>query len=156
VLTILNFSNQTINVSLTGDLHFGTYENVFEESSITINEDTEILVPAWDFKVYQAGGSSTASNEDNSNIPFKTSLDQNYPNPFNPSTIITYELPVASLVEINLYNILGNKVAGLLKDFKSAGSHSVEFNAKNLSSGVYIYRLESNNSVISRKMILVK
>jgi len=83
-------------------------------------------------------------------------LSQNFPNPFNPSTTINFALPEAGMVNLTVYNILGQQVASLVNDVRSAGSHSVTFNASNLSSGIYIYRLQAGNNVISRKMNLLK
>jgi hypothetical protein len=83
-------------------------------------------------------------------------IEQNYPNPFNPSTKINYGLKKAGNVEISVYNILGNKVATLVNGFKSAGNHSISFNASNLSSGVYFYKIISNGFIETRKMILEK
>lgn len=83
-------------------------------------------------------------------------LEQNYPNPFNPSTQINYNVGERGLVNLKVYNILGIKVATLVNGYKPAGSHRVTFNAKNLSSGVYIYNLSVNNFIQTRKMILEK
>jgi hypothetical protein len=84
-------------------------------------------------------------------------LDQNYPNPFNPSTKISFSLPETGIVNLNVYNVLGQKVASLLNsENMSAGNHSVSFNASNLSSGVYFYSLKAGNNVITKKMMLVK
>jgi hypothetical protein len=83
-------------------------------------------------------------------------LAQNYPNPFNPSTKINYGIEKAGEVEITVYNILGNKIATLVDGMKSAGNHSVSFNASNLSSGIYFYKIVTNEFVQTRKMILEK
>jgi hypothetical protein len=83
-------------------------------------------------------------------------LMQNYPNPFNPSTTIEFDLPKASEVRIEVYNIAGQKIQTLLNTKMSAGSHQVEFNAQNLSSGVYFYRIESGEFQDVKKMILIK
>ena len=83
-------------------------------------------------------------------------LQQNYPNPFNPSTKINFGLKKAGNVEVTIYNILGNKIATLLNGFKSAGNHSVIFDAAKFSSGVYLYRIVTNEFVQTRKMILEK
>lgn len=83
-------------------------------------------------------------------------LAQNFPNPFNPSTKINFGLKKSSNVEINVYNILGNKVATLVNEFKPAGNHSVLFNAKNLSSGIYFYKIVTNEFVQTRKMLMLK
>lgn len=83
-------------------------------------------------------------------------LEQNYPNPFNPVTEITYLIPVESHVRLKVYNVLGNEVATLVDEEKPAGEYSVKFNASNLSSGVYIYRLQTDYSIITKKMTLIK
>ena len=83
------------------------------------------------------------------NIPTKFTLDQNYPNPFNPTTTINFALPVQSNVTLTIYNSLGQKVATLVNGVYSAGNHSVNFNASRLSSGVYIYRLQTASSTNS-------
>jgi len=100
--------------------------------------------------------SVTAVKEIPNNIPTQFALKQNYPNPFNPSTNITYELPKSSLVQLTVYNILGEKIATLVNATKAAGVHSVQFNAGNISSGLYIYQLKAGNVTLSRKMLLLK
>jgi hypothetical protein len=84
------------------------------------------------------------------------SLLQNYPNPFNPTTVISWQLPVGSQVNLTIYNLVGQKVAALVNEKQLAGIHSVEWDASNLTSGVYLYRLEADGIVESRKMILIK
>jgi hypothetical protein len=84
-------------------------------------------------------------------------LAQNFPNPFNPSTNINFGLPAASAVDLRIYNLLGEEVAVLINnEFKSAGNYSIQFNASNLPSGVYVYRLASGEIISSKKMILTK
>jgi hypothetical protein len=83
-------------------------------------------------------------------------LSHNYPNPFNPSTTIEFDLPKSTYVRIEIYNAAGQKVQTLLNEKMSAGSHQVEFNAQNLSSGVYFYRIEAGEFVDVKKMILLR
>ena len=83
-------------------------------------------------------------------------LSQNYPNPFNPSTTIKYQLPDAGNVTLKIYDILGSKVATLVDDFKNEGRYEVNFNASNLASGVYLYRLKVNDFVDVKKMLMLK
>jgi hypothetical protein len=96
------------------------------------------------------------SNEDDGGVPKVFALDQNYPNPFNPTTNISFSLPTAGDVTLEVYNIQGQKVATLVNGFKNSGSHNISFDASNLASGVYVYRLTSNKSVQVRKMLLIK
>ena len=90
------------------------------------------------------------------NSPNQYSLGQNYPNPFNPSTKISYDIPLSGHVNLTVYSILGEKVMQLVNEYKSAGSYNVEFNSKNLCSGIYFYQLKSNDFISTRKMILMK
>lgn len=83
-------------------------------------------------------------------------LEQNYPNPFNPSTTINYTLAERSAVSLKVYDVLGNEVANLVNATQEAGKHNVEFNASNLSSGLYIYTLNAGNFISSKKMMLLK
>jgi hypothetical protein len=84
------------------------------------------------------------------------SLEQNYPNPFNPGTTIKWQLPVSSPVTLTVYNIAGQKVATLIDDIQAAGSHSVEWSATDMASGVYFYHLETKGFSEIKKMILMK
>jgi hypothetical protein len=88
--------------------------------------------------------------------PAKFELSQNYPNPFNPVTTIRFTLPQPGNVKLILFNILGEQVAELVNEFKDAGVHTINLNASELNSGLYIYKIESNGFVQSRKMMLLK
>ncbi|MBE0538761.1 MAG: T9SS type A sorting domain-containing protein, partial [Ignavibacterium sp.] len=88
--------------------------------------------------------------------PNKFELAQNYPNPFNPSTSIKFSLPQAGNVKLAVYNLLGQEVQTLLNGFKDAGVHTVSFEAKNLNSGIYLYKLEANGLTSVKKMTLIK
>jgi hypothetical protein len=89
-------------------------------------------------------------------VPAKYSLSQNYPNPFNPETRINYSIQKAGMVSLVVYDMLGRQVASLVNDYKTAGSYIVEFNASNLSSGVYYYKLISGEFTDTKKMIVIK
>ncbi len=89
-------------------------------------------------------------------VPNQYSLSQNYPNPFNPTTYIKYTIPTDGFVLLKIYNVLGSEVATLINSYKSAGTYNVSFNAENLSSGVYYYKLKSGPFVETKKMILLK
>ena len=90
------------------------------------------------------------------NIPKKYNLEQNYPNPFNPATKIEFSLPVDGKVKITVYNQLGQLVATVADGMFSSGTHQLNFNADNLASGVYYYRIQAGAYVQSKKMILIK
>jgi len=90
------------------------------------------------------------------NTPAEFALNQNYPNPFNPTTQISYSVPKAGFVSMKIYNSLGQQVASLVNGVVEAGNHAVTFNASNLSSGVYYYRIEAGESVAVKKMMLMK
>ena len=89
-------------------------------------------------------------------IPENFSLFQNYPNPFNPNTTIRYYLKEDGKVKISVFNILGQKVKDLVNGNMKAGRYETEFNASSFSSGVYIYRIETNNFIESKKMVFLK
>jgi hypothetical protein len=111
-------------------------------------------------KVYSAEVSTTTSVE-NEAVPTVYSLAQNYPNPFNPATTIKFGIPQAADVTIKIYDILGQEVQTLVNRNLAAGFHTVNFNASNLISGMYIYRIQANgvdgsNFTDVKKMLLVK
>lgn len=83
-------------------------------------------------------------------------LNQNYPNPFNPSTKITWQSPISGHHSLKVYDVLGNEVATLLDDYRAAGNYELDFDAQNLSSGVYFYKLSVDNFNQTRKMILIR
>jgi len=99
---------------------------------------------------------STTDVEDNPNVPVEFNLNQNYPNPFNPTTTISYSLPVSGFVTLKVYDILGKEVTTLVNEEKQTGSYIVNFDASNLASGTYIYRLTAGSSVQIKKMTLIK
>jgi hypothetical protein len=88
--------------------------------------------------------------------PAQFELSQNYPNPFNPSTQILYTLKNSSKVRLAVYDLLGRQVAVLVDGMQSAGQHTVAFSGAGLTSGIYFYRLQNDNEVITKKMILMK
>ncbi len=90
------------------------------------------------------------------NIVLKYELSQNYPNPFNPTTTIKYSLKKGGKVNISVYNALGQKVTELVNKVQEAGKYKVKFNASNLASGVYFYRIQSGDFVAVKKMLLLK
>jgi hypothetical protein len=89
-------------------------------------------------------------------VPTEFSLSQNYPNPFNPSTQIEMALPKETRVTLDVYNLLGQRVASLVNEMLTAGYHSVKFDASTLPSGLYLYRLTADGTSFVKKMMLMK
>jgi hypothetical protein len=99
---------------------------------------------------------TSVGNENNTGLVDKFELSQNYPNPFNPSTIINFVVTDEGLVTLKIYDVLGNEVKILLNEEKPRGRYSITFDAKNLSSGIYLYKLTSGKNSIVKKLVLVK
>tara|TARA_R110000868_G_scaffold304437_7_gene565052 strand:+ start:25146 stop:29834 length:4689 start_codon:yes stop_codon:yes gene_type:complete len=97
------------------------------------------------------------SNENNYlDDPTEFKLEQNYPNPFNPSTVINYQIPKAGRVSLQVFDLLGRRVATLVDGRKEAGFYQIKFDAQNLASGVYLYRLQSGSQIFTKKLTLIK
>lgn len=101
-------------------------------------------------------GEATSNEPVRAGLPQTLQLNQNYPNPFNPTTKIEFALPETAHATLNVYDMLGQRVATLVDRNLSAGSHSIDFDASNLSSGMYIYQLRAGSSVQTRKLTLIK
>ena len=168
-----NFRNTVLNDSATTPIASGTapFTGTFIPSSplsslngvpvngswvLTITDnatgDTGLL-KAWCIQVtYQSlvGGIQTIE------IPNYFSLAQNYPNPFNPTTSIKYSVPTAVNVSLKVYDLLGKEVATLVNEMKQPGFHTADFNASNLASGIYFYRIDAGEFTSVKKMMLVK
>ncbi len=94
--------------------------------------------------------------DDEELIPTEIILKQNYPNPFNPSTLIQYAIGSRQLISLKVYDLLGNEVAALVNEEKPAGLYEIDFNAFDLTSGVYFYQLKTEGFVETKKMLLLK
>ena len=90
------------------------------------------------------------------NVPLQYRLEQNYPNPFNPSTTIKFQMPSKGFVILKIYDMIGREVATLVDRFQEAGTHDVKFDASNLPSGVYLYRITTGTYVATKKLVLIK
>ena len=100
--------------------------------------------------------SSVTSFTSNLIVPEKFKLNQNYPNPFNPLTTITYSIPERAKVILKIYDVLGNEIITLVNEEKSIGNYKVEFDGRDLPSGIYFYQLRSDNFVSTKKLLLLK
>jgi hypothetical protein len=132
-----------------------------EDNGQWIYEGGEGYRDAVTAKVGKSGKLAMFYNPEHVELPTRIELVQNYPNPFNPSTTIRFGLPDEGKVKLVIYNVLGQKVRELINDSREAGYHTAIWNGKNdmgqqVSSGLYIYRLETLKGVQARKMLLVK
>jgi Secretion system C-terminal sorting domain len=135
---------------------FGT---TTETHSYSFNDDN-VTAGSYSYRLKQVDfdGTFEYSNEVNVDVtaPLEFALDQNYPNPFNPSTTIKYSTAQDGLVKLAVYNLLGEEVTTLVNTTQKAGRYEVNFNASQLASGVYIYRIETPNFTSAKKLMLMK
>ena len=118
--------------------------------------EDEAVTYAYKFGSCETFDYEPVSNEEEEEIPYRGALHQNYPNPFNPSTQITYEIEKSTFVELSLYNLLGQKVKTIESGFRTAGLHKVRFEAENLPSGTYLYKLTTEGFTENKKLMLIK
>ena len=102
------------------------------------------------------GNAATGIVQDPNAVPTRFELHQNYPNPFNPVTTINYDLPENGIVTIKIYDILGRQMKTLVNEMKTAGYHKIIFNAADLSSGAYFYRMTAGDYVAVKKFVVMK
>ena len=133
---------------------FGKEEGTFEADLILSTNDPDNQTKTIPVRL---NVNNTVSNETDPEIPRDIKLEQNFPNPFNPSTIINFELNRATNVSLEVYNVVGQKVATLINDeTRSAGRHTISFDGSSLSSGIYIYRLVTPQESLTKRMTLIK
>jgi hypothetical protein len=122
--------------------------------------DTKLETGSYIYRLKQIDQDGTYKYSEEVNVdvevPIEYALEQNYPNPFNPSTTIKYSIPEDGFVKLAVYNMLGEQVATLVNAQQKSGRYEINFNANNLASGIYLYRLEAQNYLSVKKMILVK
>lgn len=124
------------------------YLGVESLTLVAIDNENDSLIHTVDIWVSETGIQGE--------LPKTFALAQNYPNPFNPTTSISYQLPISSHVNFDIYNLKGQKVRTLVNEIQEAGYFTVNFNASDFSSGMYLYRLSAGNEVITKKMLLMK
>lgn len=129
----------------------GYYPTTYQVYSDSTADFIEIILR--DF-VFRAGVSS-AENLPQDN-PDNFFLAQNYPNPFNPKTTIRWQIPISGWQTLKVFDILGNEVATLVDEFKAAGQYEIIFDASNLASGIYLYKLSVGSNTLSKKIVLLK
>ncbi|MCB0271253.1 MAG: T9SS type A sorting domain-containing protein, partial [Calditrichaeota bacterium] len=131
---------------------------VFPHEDLDGNGSVDILGAADDGRLVAISGGTSALAIDDSPtaLPSDYALSQNYPNPFNPGTVFSVSLPERADVQITVFNMLGQNVAELFNGKLAAGQHKFAFDANQLPSGVYFYRVSANQFVQTRKMLLVR
>jgi uncharacterized delta-60 repeat protein len=167
-----NQKNYKLTVDLAKQIGFGKFYN--ESIQLGVNS-SHILEPNWidltssQLTIYIDNGNdgtiddtlyvaNTVDVKDEGSLltPNQFNLAQNYPNPFNPTTTIQYSIPQRSNVTLKVYDILGNEVATLVNEERARGVYSVNFDASQLASGIYFYRIQAGSFIETKKMILIK
>jgi hypothetical protein len=168
-LEVKNLTGKELTLNINGLANYDAYQvYLIDEklnNSLKISDDAKIKIPAHvrntTFKLLIGIQSFIQSNGGNT-VPTQFALYQNYPNPFNPTTTIRYAIPLLRgdergvFVTLKLYDLLGNEVKTLLNEQKSPGNYELELNAKDIASGVYLYKLRAGSFTQSKKMILLR
>jgi hypothetical protein len=146
------YSNDVVQGDITSFCDLS--QIMFNHPGVSLWEYNQITHSyVWD--EYTAAWQTSLISEE-SYTPIHYNLSQNFPNPFNPSTKISYTIPERENVSLKVFNLLGSQVAQLVNGEIDAGSYNISFNASNLPSGIYFYRLQAGNFVDTKKMILLK
>jgi len=139
-------NNGTINIS------YQTNNGGYRVGTITVTSTGAFGSP----QSVEVRQSQIVNVEDQELIPIKFMLYQNYPNPFNPTTIISYDLPSSEYVMLKIYDLLGREIMTPVHEYKTAGRYNITLNAKDIPSGILIYKIDAGNYHSSRKLILLK
>ncbi|MBU2585222.1 MAG: CIA30 family protein, partial [Bacteroidetes bacterium] len=160
---VLDGSEQNLTIPFSEFKQVGSSTAKFDPSlvrkiSIYMDKKENSSLTNFEFEIknivfLSKNGSDKSKGE---SVPKEFKLQQNYPNPFNPSTLIEFSVAKSELVTIKVYNVLGKEVANLVNGIKEPGVHSVRFDANGLSSGVYLYKIQSESYTATKKMILQK
>jgi len=155
------FNDESDPLVITGSHNWSTAaEQDNDENTLIIHSGVIARQYAQEFaKRYKESGGTgviTGVSTISSAVPKNFSVSQNYPNPFNPSTTFQFQIPTTGLVTIKVFDILGREVVTLLNDIKPAGTYQITWNASAWPSGVYFYRVQSQNTILSRKMLMLK
>ncbi len=151
-------------IVLTSDYKPMDYSNIHPGDEVTVWADVSAAGDPLALQIKKSADTVTNSDDGSLSVVKEYTLYQNFPNPFNPSTTIRFTLPQEAFVTLKVYNIVGEEVATLVNNNLTQGMHSVQFNASNLASGVYLYRLQVNTPgtgsgagfVQVKKMLLIK
>ncbi|MDR9410890.1 MAG: T9SS type A sorting domain-containing protein, partial [Balneolaceae bacterium] len=154
------FTESIIEEPVTfASLEHGTFNLSYDDSHESYSSSSHSGLPLgdlnWHWKEFSFEDYELTSVE-MADTPREFGIEQNYPNPFNPTTTINYDIPEATNVSIKVYDITGREVAELVNAKKSAGSHTVDWNAEQFATGVYLYRITAGDFTAVRKLTLIK
>ncbi|MBN8547193.1 MAG: T9SS type A sorting domain-containing protein [Ignavibacteria bacterium] len=176
-LKTIKINHSQMNVVITGNFgvteanynpgfqNTGKWYDFFSGDSMTVSDvNMSVSLLPGEFKIYttmklptpEPGIATSIFEKDENELPVDFNLDQNFPNPFNPSTKISFSIPQSGMVNLAVYNSVGELVKVLVNEQMSQGKYNVDFDGAGLSSGIYFYRLVSEGTVLSKKMILLK
>ncbi len=163
-VAILGNFDVTAKSGAVGFQNTGRWYDYFKGDSIEVSDvNMQFNLTPGEFRIFTTkrlsvpeSGIAVAVEEQNAEIPSSLALEQNYPNPFNPTTKINFSVPNTGNVTMKIYDLLGREIMTLVNQSKPAGNYTVDFDASQLSSGVYIYQLRSGNSLLTKKMMVVK
>jgi phosphatidylserine/phosphatidylglycerophosphate/cardiolipin synthase-like enzyme len=155
------FNDESDPLVITGSHNWSTAaEQDNDENTLIIHSGVIARQYVQEFaKRYKESGGTgviVGVEEIHTAVPTHFTLTQNFPNPFNPTTNIQFQIPISELVSIKVYDVLGREVAILINEVKPAGVYQITWNASALPSGVYFYRLQCQNTILARKMLIVK
>ena len=153
---VVNKSNNTLTSQTQQDLF--TADNIRYVRITITGLASGCWASFWEFKVFITSTTGVELNTEGNVIPKEFKLFQNFPNPFNPDTIIQFSIPKDGNVELEIFDVLGKKVATLIDEFKKAGTHRISWNAlnNNVSSGIYFVKMQSESFVQINKMLMIK
>ncbi len=152
---IYDESNQLIMTLLT-DIHSANFVAAGFNTLVTVSRIVQTFGSTYNSSASGDFISQPGAVDENETVPDKVSLSQNYPNPFNPATTIQYILPKTSTVTLEIFDLLGRKVESLVEENQPAGNYQVNWDAKNILSGIYFYQLRTEYSSEVKKMVLLK
>jgi hypothetical protein len=149
LVTGTSFTDLTVTLAGQIGVHYRYYRvTAVDAASQESNPSVSVAVPL--------SGDDPAKRSTNIEKVYNLSLHQNYPNPFNPSTTIRFSLPSSGFVSLTVFDVLGQEIRTLLNEMQALGEHTVTFDAGNMPSGLYFYRLQHNGNTLNGKMLLAK
>lgn len=150
---LLEKDDNYANLDNQGEINL-YFKKPLDETPAGWMRDYVIIV---DGRYEQVGGKMLSNKAGiNSNVPKEFKLYQNYPNPFNPVSTIKYDVPKVTRVKIVIYDLVGREIKTLVNEVKEAGSYNIQFNASNFASGVYFYRIQAGDYIMTKRMVLIK